>query len=235
MQFNIITLFPDFFNSPLKTSIIKKALEKKLIFVNIINLRDFIDNKHKQCDDKPYGGGCGMVLMIEPVYNAVTYIKKKYKKTYTIYLSPQGEKFTQRYARKISTTKKNITLICGHYEGIDNRIVENLVDEEISIGDYILSGGETASLVFLETVSRLIPGVVQKKDSIEMDSFSNDLLKYPQYTKPEVFKGLNVPKILLSGNHPEIKKWRLKKQIDTTENKRPDIYKKFIKKVKKSE
>ncbi len=235
MQFNIITLFPDFFKSPLKTSIIKKALEKKLIFVNIINLRDFTDYNHKQCDDKPYGGGCGMVLMIEPVYNAVTYIKKKYKKTYTIYLSPQGKKFTQRYAKKISATKNNITLICGHYEGIDNRIVENLVDEEISIGDYILSGGETASLVFLETVSRLIPGVVQKKDSIEMDSFSNDLLKYPQYTKPEVFKGLNVPKILLSGNHPEIKKWRLKKQIDTTENKRPDIYKKFIKKVKKSE
>ncbi len=235
MQFNIITLCPDFFKSPLKTSIIKKELEKKLIFVNIINLRDFTDYNHKQCDDKPYGGGCGMVLMIEPVYNAVTYIKKKYKKTYTIYLSPQGKKFTQRYAKKISATKNNITLICGHYEGIDNRIVENLVDEEISIGDYILSGGETASLVFLETVSRLIPGVVQKKDSIEMDSFSNDLLKYPQYTKPEVFKGLNVPKILLSGNHPEIKKWRLKKQIDTTENKRPDIYKKFIKKVKKSE
>ena len=233
MQFNIITLFPDFFINPLETSLIKKALERKLITVNVINLRDFTDNKHRQCDDTPYGGGCGMVLMIEPLYNAITYIRKKYKDTYIVYLSPQGEKITQKYIKKVVKQRKNITLLCGHYEGIDNRIIENFIDEEISIGDYILSGGETASLVFLEAVSRLVPGVAQKKDSIELDSFSGDLLKYPQYTKPESFKGLRVPKILLSGNHPEIKKWRFEKQIEITQKKNPNLYKKFIKRGKK--
>lgn len=235
MLFNIITLFPDFFKSPFQTSIIKKALEKKIIKVNIINLRDFTNYSHKQCDDKPYGGGYGMLIMIEPVYNAITYIKKKYKNTFIIYMSPQGKKFSQQAAKKIVESKDNITLICGHYEGIDNRIVENLIDEEISIGDYILTGGEAASLVFVETVSRLIPGVVQKRDSIELDSFSNELLKYPQYTKPEVFKGLKVPDILLSGNHPKIEEWRSRKQIEFTRKKRPDLYKKFSKRGNNSE
>ncbi len=229
MLFNIITLFPEFFNGPLQTSLIKKALEKQLVEVNIINLRDFTNYNHRQCDDKPYGGGCGMVLMIEPVYNAITHIKKKYKNTFIIYLSPQGKKFSQEYAAKIAEREKNITLLCGHYEGIDNRIIENLIDEEISIGDYILTGGESASLVFIETVARLIPGVVQKRESIESDSLSNNLLKYPQYTKPEEFKKLKVPEVLLSGNHSKIKEWRLNKQIENTKKKRPDLYKKFLK------
>ncbi len=228
MLFNIITLFPEFFNGPLQTSLIKKALEKQLVEVNVINLRDFTNYNHRQCDDKPYGGGCGMVLMIEPVYNAITHIKKKYKNTFIIYLSPQGKKFSQEYAAKIAEKEKNITLLCGHYEGIDNRIIENLIDEEISIGDYILTGGESASFVFIETIARLIPGVVQKRESIESDSLSNNLLKYPQYAKPEEFKKLRVPEVLLSGNHLKIKDWRLNKQIEITKKKRPDLYEKFL-------
>lgn len=235
MLFNIITLFPEFFNDPLQTSLIKKALEKQLIQVNVINLRDFTNYNHRQCDDKPYGGGCGMVLMIEPVYNAITHIKKKYKDTFIIYLSPQGKKFSQEYAKRIAGKEKNITLLCGHYEGIDNRIIENLIDEEVSIGDYILTGGESASLVFIETIARLIPGVVQKRESIEIDSLSNNLLKYPQYTKPEEFKKLRVPEVLLSGNHSKIKEWRLNKKIEITKKKRPDLYEKFLKRGNKSE
>ncbi len=234
MLFNIITLFPDFFKNPLQTSIIKRAIEKKLVKINVINLRDFTDLKHKQCDDKPYGGGCGMVLMLEPVYNAIKHIKKKYKDTCIIYLSPQGKTFNQNKA-KILSKKDNITLLCGHYEGIDNRIIENLIDEEISIGDYVLTGGETASLVLIDSVSRLIHGVVQKRESIDLDSLSKGLLKYPQYTKPEMFNKLRVPKILLSGNHPEIAKWRYEKQLEATKKKRPDLYKKILKRGDKSE
>lgn len=234
MFFNIITLFPDFFKNPLQTSIIKRALDKKIIKINLINLRDFTSCKHKQCDDKPYGGGYGMVLMIEPVYNAITYLKKKYKNTYVIYLSPQGKLLNQKRAGVFSL-KDNITLLCGHYEGIDNRILEHLIDEEISIGDYVLTGGEAASLVFTEVVSRLIPKVVQKQESIKLDSLSNGLLKYPQYTKPEDFKGLKVPEILLSGNHAKIKEWRSNKQLEITRKKRSDLYNKFLKRGKKSE
>ncbi|MBU1076472.1 MAG: tRNA (guanosine(37)-N1)-methyltransferase TrmD [Spirochaetes bacterium] len=234
MHFNIITLFPDFFKDPFNTSIIKKALEKRVISIDLINLRDFTTYNHRQCDDKPYGGGHGMVLMIEPVYNAITHIKKKHPDSKVIYLSPQGKVFNQEKAESFAKIK-NITLLCGHYEGIDDRILDDLVDEEISIGDYILTGGETASLVFMEVVSRLIPGVVQKPQSVKTDSLSDGLLKYPQYTKPEEFKGSKVPEILLSGNHPKIKEWRKDQQIEVTKKKRPDLYRKFIKRGNQSE
>jgi len=235
MKFNIITLFPNFFNSPLNTSILKKAIEKKLIEVDIINLRDFTKYKHKQCDDKPYGGGYGMVLMIEPVYEALKYVREKDKNTYVIYPSPQGRIFNQEYAKKLVNEKDNITFLCGHYEGIDNRIVENLIDEEISLGDYILTGGEAASLVFVEVLARLVPEVVQRKESVETDSFEKDLLKYPQYTKPRKFRGMKVPDVLLSGNHQKIAEWRKKMQIKITKEKRPDLYKKFLKRSKENE
>lgn len=234
MYFNIITLFPDFFETPLKTSIIKKAIEKKILNVNIKDLRKYTNYKHKQCDDKPYGGGCGMVLMIEPIYNAIKEIKKNFGNTYTVYLSPQGKVFNQSTAKRLSK-KRNLTLICGHYEGIDNRIVEQYVDEEVSVGDYILTGGEPAALVLIDVMARLIPGVVQKSESIELDSLGKGLLKYPQYTKPDVFQNYRVPDILLSGNHQKRKQWQWEKQLDTTKTKRPDLYKKFIKRGEQSE
>ena len=233
MQFNIITLFPEFFKSPLETSLIKKALDKKKIRINVVDLRDYTGYKHRRCDDTPYSGGCGMVLMVEPVYNAITAIKKQYPETFVIYMSPQGKKLDQNYACKVVKKEKSITLLCGHYEGIDNRIIENFIDEEVSIGDYILTGGESAALVYIETVSRLVPGVVQKKESVKMDSLSDNLLKYPQYTKPDEFKGLKVPDVLLSGNHKKIEDWRLNKQREITAKKRPDLYEKFLKRGEK--
>lgn len=234
MIFNIITLFPEFFKSPLNTSLIKKAQEKNLIKVNIYNLRDFTKEKHKQCDDKPYGGGAGMVMMIEPIYNALQNIKRREPDTKVIFLSPQGKLFNDEEAEKFSNFK-SITLLCGHYEGVDYRVVEYLIDEEISIGDYILTGGEPAALVVIDSVSRYIPGVVQKIESIKTETFRKFLLKYPQYTRPPIFKGMKVPDVLLSGNHQKIKEWRYQKQIELTKIKRPDLYEKFKKERCKSE
>jgi len=233
MIFNIITLFPEFFESPLNTSLIKKAQEKNLIKINIYNLRDFTKEKHKQCDDKPYGGGAGMVMMIEPIYNAIQNIKKKEPDTKVIFLSPQGKLFNDEKAESLSKLK-SITLLCGHYEGVDYRVVEHLIDEEISIGNYILTGGEPAALVIIDSVSRYISGVVQKPESVETETFKKFLLKYPQYTRPPVFRGMKVPDVLLSGNHQKIKEWRNKKRIELTKVKRPDLYKKFIKYCKKA-
>ncbi len=234
MIFNIITLFPEFFESPLKTSLIWKAQKKNLIKINIYNLRDFTKDKHKQCDDKPYGGSAGMVMMIEPIYNVIQKIKETQPDTKVIYLSPQGKTFNDKKAEEFSKYN-SISLLCGHYEGVDYRIVEYLVDEEISIGDYILTGGEAAALVVLDAVSRYIPHVVQKDESVKTDTFREYLLKYPQYTRPPQFKGMKVPEILLSGNHQKIREWRYKKQIEITKLKRPDLYKKFLKKRCKSE
>lgn len=228
MIFNIITLFPEFFNSPLKISLLEKAIKKGLIKVNIYNLRDFTNYSQKQCDDKPFGGGYGMVLMIEPVFNAIATIKEKYTDTKIIYFSPQGKKFNQDKAVQLAE-HDNYTILCGHYEGIDNRIIEHLIDYEFSIGDYILTGGEIACMVFIDAMSRLVPGVVQREESVKTDSLSNGLLKYPQYTKPRDFHGLQVPEILISGNHQKIKKWRKEMSLDITKSKRPDLYKKFLK------
>ncbi len=235
MIFNIITLFPDFFETPLKSSIIGKSIKNRKIKVNIYNLRDFTPYKHKQCDDKPYGGGEGMVMMIEPIYNALKFVNEKWKNNYVIYPSPQGELFSNKKAKELAENKKVITFLCGHYEGVDNRVIENFIDEEISIGDYILTGGEVATLVLIDAISRHIKGVVQKKESVDNDSLNNYLLKYPQYTRPADFKGLKVPEVLLSGNHEEIKKWREEMRIKVTKKKRKDLYKKFKKERCKSE
>ncbi len=232
MIFNIITLFPEFFDVVFSVSILKKAIEKGLITVNIYNLRDFTKYKHKQCDDKPYGGGEGMVMMIEPIYNALEHIKTDYTDTYVVYPSPQGKIFNDKKAESMAELD-NITFLCGHYEGVDNRVIENYVDEEISIGDYVLTGGETAALVMIDAISRHIPGVVQKNDSVNNDSLKNNLLKYPQYTRPAEFKGLKVPEILLSGNHEEIKKWREEQSIKITKKKRIDLFKKYQREVSK--
>lgn len=230
MIFNIITLFPEYFSSPLRTSLLDKAVKKGLLDVHVYNLRDFTPYRHKQCDDKPYGGDHGMLLMVEPVYRAVSEIKKRNRGTKVIYFSPQGRLLSQETAKEL-LPQKNFTLLCGHYEGVDNRIVESLIDEEISVGDYILNGGESASLVFIEVMSRLIPGFVRKRESVLSDSLEGGLLKYPQYTRPADFMGLTVPEVLVSGDHKKIREWRKDQQQKVTKNKRPDL----LKNLKKGE
>jgi len=231
MVFNIITLFPQAFESTTKYSIIKRAIGQKLIKINFINPRDFAKDAHKTVDDKPFGGGRGMVMKVDIMTKAIESINKK---SYKILLSASGKKYNQSEAQKLAK-KKNITLICGHYEGIDAR-VEKFVDETLSIGDYILTGGEIAAMVIIDSVSRLIPGVI-KKESTDFESFSpstiNDLpftlLEYPQYTRPEAFRGLRVPKILLLGNHQKIAEWRDEQSQKLTKKLRPDLLRKASK------
>ncbi|MCS7279389.1 MAG: tRNA (guanosine(37)-N1)-methyltransferase TrmD [Thermodesulfobacteriaceae bacterium] len=220
MQFDILTIFPEYFVSPLKVGLLGKAIEKGLIKVNFYNLRDFSEDKHKGIDDVPYGGGEGMVFKPEPLYKAISFIKEKNPKAYVIYFSPQGKLLNQRLSEELSQ-KGHLVLICGRYEGIDERIRAHFVEEEISIGDYVVFGGEVASLVLIEVVSRLIPGVVGRRDSVERESFTAGLLKYPAYTRPREFMGFKVPEVLLSGNHAEIEKYRKKLSLELTLKKRP--------------
>lgn len=220
MKIDIITIFPQYFDSPLKIGLLEKAIEKKLVEIRILNLRDFTEDRHRVVDDEPFGGGEGMVFKPEPLYKAISFVKEEDPEAWIVYLSPQGEILDQEKAKKLSQ-KRHIVLICGRYEGIDERIREHFVDEEISIGDYVVFGGEVASLVLIECVTRLIPGVVGKKDSVEKESFSSGLLKYPCYTRPREFLGLKVPEVLLSGNHVEIEKYRRKKSLELTIKKRP--------------
>ena len=221
MKIFIVTGFPEFFKSPVETSILKNSIQKGKVTVEILNLRDFSNDKHKRIDDYPFGGGAGMVLMVEPIYKAITAIKEKNKGIKTILLSPQGELFSQSKARRLSKEEKFI-LICGHYRGIDER-VRQFVDEEISIGDYIVSGGEAASLVILDAVARLVPDVIGNSESADGDSFEKGLLDHPHYTKPRDFMGSQVPEVLLSGNHKEIDKWKKKMAVDKTREKRRDL------------
>ncbi len=218
MKFDVLTLFPEMFE-PLKKSIIGKALEKNIIEVNLINIRDFSKDKHKKVDDIPYGGGAGMVLRPDVVYDAYSSIQNKDAKVY--YLSPKGKVLNQKMVKELSK-EEHIILLCGHYEGIDQRVIDEIVDEEISIGDYVLTGGELPAMVLIDSVSRYIDGVLNK-ESIEEESFSNGLLEYPQYTRPENFLGKSVPEILTSGHHENIKKWRHTQSLDITKNKRPDL------------
>lgn len=219
MKFDVLTLFPEMF-SPLKQSILGKAEEKGLININLINIRDFSKDKHKKVDDTPYGGGAGMVIRPDVVYDAYTSIKDD--KAKVIYLSPQGKTLNQQKVEELSN-EQHLILICGHYEGIDQRVLEELEVEEISIGDYVLTGGELPAMVLIDSVSRYIEGVLTK-ESIEEESFSNNLLEYPQYTRPEEFMGRKVPEVLLSGHHENIRKWRYEKQLEITKQKRPDLY-----------
>lgn len=221
--FDIITIFPEIFSSYLGESILKRAAENNLIDVKIHNLRDFSDNKHKTIDDYPYGGGPGMVMKIEPIYNAIEAIKSDGTPRITILLSPQGRVFNQKIAESLAKLNKRILFICGRYEGIDERVRELLVDDEISIGDYIITGGELAALVIIDAVSRLVPGVLGDSESFMEESFTTGLLDHPHYTRPPEFKGVRVPDILLSGNHQEIKKWRRREAFRRTLIKRPDL------------
>ncbi len=221
MKFDVLTLFPEMFE-PLKRSIIGKAVEKKLIDIHLVNIRDFSKDKHKKVDDTPYGGGAGMVMKADIVYDAIESVKTKNAKV--IYLSPQGKVLDQKLIQELKK-EEHLILLCGHYEGIDQRVIDKIVDEEISIGDYVLTGGEIPAMVLVDSVSRYVDGVL-KDDSTVEESFSNGLLEYPQYTRPEVFEGMEVPEVLKSGHHQNIEKWRREQALKVTFEKRPELLEK---------
>lgn len=218
MKFDVLTLFPEMFE-PVKLSILGRAIEKNLIDINLINIRDFSKDKHKNVDDTPYGGGAGMVIRPDVVYDAYQSIKDDDAKV--IYMSPQGSVLNQEKVKALSK-EKHIVLLCGHYEGIDQRVLDTIVDEEISIGDYVLTGGEIPAMVLIDSVSRYVDGVISD-ESTDEESFSNNLLEYPQYTRPEVFNGVGVPEVLKSGHHENIKKWRRAESIKNTYKKRKEL------------
>jgi tRNA (guanine37-N1)-methyltransferase len=221
MKFEIITLFPDMFSAIKEEGVISRAIKKSIISVREWQLRDFSANKYKNIDDKPYGGGGGMVMQVKPIRDCISKIKKTSPQTKVVYLSPQGQKLNQKLVEKL-TSFDSLTLLCGRYEGVDERIIENDIDYEISIGDYVISGGELAAMVLIDTVSRRLPGVLGNEDSLN-DSFSNNLLDYPHYTRPEIIDDQPVPDVLLSGNQVKIDKWRNEQSIEKTKQKRPDL------------
>ncbi len=222
MKFDILTLFPEMFE-PIKQSVIGRAEKQSLIEINLINIRDFSKDKHKKVDDTVYGGGAGMLIKPDVVYDAYKSVKSE--KSKVIYLTPQGQKLSQNKVEELAKNEKHLILLCGHYEGIDNRVIDKIVDEEISIGDYVLTGGEIPAMVLIDSVSRYIDGVLTE-NSIQEESFSNGLLEYPQYTRPEEFEGVKVPEVLQSGHHENINKWRRKEAIKTTYIKRPELLEK---------
>ena len=218
MKFEVLTLFPEMFE-PLKHSILQRAANEKYININLVNIRDFSKDKHKKVDDTPYGGGAGMVMKADVVYDA--YKSVKHENSKVIYLSPQGKKLNQKKVEELSKIE-NIILLCGHYEGVDQRVLDEIVDEEISIGDYVLTGGELPAMVLIDSVSRYVEGVLNKESTKE-ESFSNGLLEYSQYTRPEIFLGKQVPEVLKSGNHKKIEEWRRNNSLLNTLKKRPDL------------
>jgi tRNA (guanine37-N1)-methyltransferase len=226
MKIDILTLFPKMFRGPFEESIIARAQKENFVKINIYDLRRWSRDHRKTVDDRPYGGGTGMILMIEPIYYALEELKQKTKapSCKVILLGPKGKVFTQSKARKLAQLN-HLILIAGHYEDVDHRVRKYLIDEEISIGDYILTGGELPAMVIVDSIVRLIPGVLKKSEAIQSESFTQGLLEYPQYTRPENFKGWKVPKILLSGNHKKIEKWRAQKALELTKKNRPDLLK----------
>ncbi|MDO8446944.1 MAG: tRNA (guanosine(37)-N1)-methyltransferase TrmD [Deltaproteobacteria bacterium] len=225
MRFDILSIFPEIFTSPFEHSILKRAREAGLIDINLVNIRDFAEDRHCMTDDYPYGGGSGMVMKPEPIVKALRHLEEKSGRGRVILLSPSGKRFDQSVARRLSI-ENHLVFVCGRYEGIDERIRERFVDEEISIGDYILTGGEFPAMVIVDAVSRLIPGVLGCAGSTEEESFSGDILEYPQYTRPPEFEGMRVPDVLLSGNHAEIARWRRREAIKKTLSVRPDLLEK---------
>ncbi len=219
MKFNVLTLFPDMILNGVSHSVLGRAVKTGLINVNCVNIRDFAVNKHGQVDDAPYGGGAGMVMMAPPVYGAYKSLNSAAR---VVYLSPQGRVFNQKIAEEFSLLDE-LTLLCGHYEGLDERVIEELSAEEVSVGDYVLTGGEPAAIVLIDAVSRLVPGVLGKEESHINESFTDGLLEHPQYTRPPVFMGRGVPPVLLSGNHGQIAKWRHDMSVERTKLKRPGL------------
>ena len=221
MKFDIITLFPEMFSAIKEEGVIARAIKKSLISINTWQLRDFSSNKYKNVDEKPYGGGAGMVIQVKPIRDCISKIKQSSPNTKVIYLSPQGKKLDQNMVEELATFE-SITMLCGRYEGVDERVIENDIDIEISIGDYVISGGELAAMVVIDAISRRLPGVLGNEVSLK-DSFTDNLLDCPHYTRPEVIDGQTVPKVLLSGDQAKIDTWRLEQSIKKTKQKRPDL------------
>ena len=221
IRFDVLTLFPDMFNSIMNESIIGRAIEDKKVEINAVNIRDFSTDKHNRVDDYPYGGGAGMVMQAQPIYDAYKSLVSDGEQVPIIYMSPQGRKFTQEIAQDLALNDR-IIILCGHYEGVDERVLEEIVTDEISIGDYVLTGGELPAMVIMDAVSRLIPGVLAE-DSTKEESFSDGMLEYPQYTRPYEFMGKTVPDVLISGHHANIEKWRKEESYKRTLKKRPDL------------
>lgn len=225
LNFEVLTLFPGILAGPLNESILKRGREKGLLNVAVRNIRDYTDDKHKTADDSPYGGGAGMVLKPEPIFRAFEAMKAEYpgEEFLTILLSPQGRPLDQKRAEALAGEDRRIVLLCGHYEAIDERVIDAVVDEELSIGDYVLTGGELAALVVIDAAARLLPGVLGDEESSYRDSFGDGLLDHPHYTRPAEYRGMRIPDVLLSGNHAEIEKWRRREAIKATLVKRPDL------------
>ncbi|MBD5546874.1 MAG: tRNA (guanosine(37)-N1)-methyltransferase TrmD [Lachnospiraceae bacterium] len=245
MNFHVLTLFPEMIMQGLGTSIIGRAMDKGIISLEAVNIRDYTINKHKKVDDYPYGGGAGMLMQAQPVFDAWKAVLCKIQSegsagAKVIYVTPKGRTFHQAMAKEFAK-EENLIFLCGHYEGIDERVLEEIVTDYISIGDYVLTGGELPAMVMIDAISRMVPGVLSNKDSGETESFSNYLLEYPQYSRPEIWHNKRVPEVLLSGDHKKVDEWRLEQSIEKTREKRPDLYEKwaeenqeyFIKKAKK--
>ncbi len=226
MNFHVLTLFPEMFSGVLHSSMLGRAEEKGILNFNLINIRDFSGNKHNRVDDAPYGGGRGMVMQPQPVFDAYMSVAEKTDtKPYVIYMSPKGQVFNQQKAIELSK-KEDVVIICGHYEGIDQRVIDEIVDEEVSVGDYVLTGGEIPAMTVIDSVSRMIDGVLPDEESFTEESHFDGLLEYPHYTRPPVFHGVSVPEVLTSGDHAKIAKWRRTQSLLITKEKRPDLYEK---------
>lgn len=225
MRFDVITLFPDFFISPLASGLLGRALAQEIATVNLVNPRNFTKDKHRRVDDEPYGGGVGMLLKPEPIFAAVESLEILPERE-VILLTPQGQPLNQPLLKELASNYDQLILICGHYEGVDER-VQNIVTREISLGDFVLTCGEIPALTIINGVVRLLPGTVGKEDSLKYESFETELLDYPQYTRPPVFRGWEVPAVLRSGNHQEIARWRKEKQVERTRDRRPDLWRKW--------
>lgn len=225
MRFDVITIFPDIIKPFVNESILKRAQSKGKVKIQVHDLRDYTDDKHRKVDDRPFGGGPGMVMTCQPIFDAVKKIKGR-RKVKVILMSPGGVPLSQKISRRLAKEKKDIILLCGHYEGIDERVREKLVDETISIGDYVLTGGELPALVLVDSVTRLIPGVLGREESLIHESFENNLLDFPQYTRPANFRGAKVPNVLISGHHADIEKWRHEQSLLLTKKFRPDLIEK---------
>ncbi len=225
MNFHVITIFPDYFDSPLKQGVIGRAIKEGIIEVNPIDLRSFTTDRHRTTDDRPYGGGAGMVMIPQPLAKAISSVKREGKDAPVILFSPSGQLFDHQLARELSCHKELI-LVCGRYEGVDQRIIDRFVDLELSIGDYVLSGGEPAALVVIDAVGRLIPGVLGSDESAVNDSFATGLLEHPHYTRPRRFIDMDVPEVLLSGDHKKIEEWRRRKSLEITLKRRPELLEK---------
>jgi tRNA (guanine37-N1)-methyltransferase len=226
LKISVLSLFPEFFESPLRTSLLGRAIDRDLLRIEIVDIRDFAERPHGRCDDYPYGGGSGMVMMPGPISGAVESVMGP--DTYVLAMTPTGTRLDNELVKKIAE-KTDLCLICGHYEGIDQRVIDIYVDEEISIGDYVLSGGEPAALVLIDSLARRLPGYMSNAESLSEESFEDYLLEYPHYTRPADFKGKAVPEVLLSGNHGAIREWRLNRRLEITRGKRPDIYGTYLK------